>query len=171
MIRIISPQRECGWGILIRSVGASLLFAGLAVFVLYLWQARLDNNVAGAATVSQPVRAAQARVTPDPVSSPDVSTISIALNSAGSRQLDNLTVELLVTDEAGQVQLRERQGGVTLPAGGSQTIYWEWRIPQRLEVGAYGIMVNILGAKGDLLFRSQTPLTSFQVEANRTSFR
>ena len=171
MIRIESPRREHTWGILIRSVGASLFLAGLALSAFYLWQARIDRSVVGAATASQPIIAAQAKITPDPVSSPDVSTISIALNNSSSRQLDNLTVELLVRDEVGQVQLQERQGSISLPAGGSQTIYWEWRIPQRLERGAYGVMVNILDAKGDILFRGPVPLTSFRVEANRASFR
>jgi len=163
VIRIISPQRECSWGILIGSAGVSLLFAGLALSAFYLWQAHIDSSVLGA--VAPPVKAAQARVTPDPVFAPDVSTISVTLSSTGS-QLDNLTAELIVSDESGHIQLRERQGGITLPAGGSQTIYWEWRIPQRLEKGPYGVVVNILDARGEFVYRSPTPLTSFRVEAS-----
>jgi hypothetical protein len=108
------------------------------------------------------VRVASVDATPSEIEQMDVLTIGTRLHNAGA-QVDNVTVQLDIYNESGQAVLHERQSGLALYSGGGQSVYWEWRIPQRVGAGDYAVGVTVYDTASKALLAREDRAATFTV--------
>src|SRR3990170_4584500 len=96
------------------------------------------GSMPGQATerATAPVEVVETEVTPSTIAYRDVLTIGTTFINHSSR-LDGLTVAIDVRSTDGTSVLHEKQSGVGVGAGDEQSVYWVWRIPQRVPEGDY----------------------------------
>lgn len=110
------------------------------------------------------VQVAGVVATPGEIEQLDVLTVGTRLRNGGS-QVDNVTVELDIYNELGQAVLHERQSGLALYSGGVQSVYWEWRIPQRVGAGDYAVGISVYDTASETLLARQDRAATFTVDA------
>lgn len=142
-------RRAIIYGITI--VGA-MVFAALALYPL---QRATANPKPG-------VRVANIAATPGSVSPVEVLTVSTTLTN-DAPAVDNLTVKMVVRNETGEPVLQERQSGIGLAQDDKRSVYWVWRIPNRLADGPYEIEMSVLNG-GENVLAADTKEAAFRVE-------
>ncbi len=119
------------------------------------------SPLAGATTTAQPaINVAKISATPNTISPIDVLTVSTTMTN-NNKRVDGLTVNMVVRDQTGQVVLQQKQSGIGLTD--RQSVYWEWRIPDRLTDGPYAIEMTVLDHNGQVL-ASGVKDAAFQVD-------
>jgi len=101
-------------------------------------------------------------ITPSPVETLDVVTFAGYMHGDGSSYHD-LTVDLDVRGEDGNLVLRATQRGVRLDDGGSQVVYWVWRVPASVPPGTYQVGLSIYGANWSPLYVHAPDLATLEV--------
>lgn len=108
------------------------------------------------------VELVETEATPAVIDHLNVLTIGTTFANNDGR-LDGLTVAIDVRSKDGTSVLREKQSGVGVDAGEEQSVYWVWRIPQRVPQGDYVIGVDVLGAGGQKVLASNPQAARFTV--------
>ncbi|TAK34909.1 MAG: hypothetical protein EPO21_08020 [Chloroflexota bacterium] len=111
------------------------------------------TNTSPAGTTGQDraaVELVETEATPAVIDHLNVLTIGTTFEN-NDRRLDGLTVAIDVRSTDGTSVLHEKQSGVGVDAGDQQSVYWVWRIPQRVPQGDYVIGVDVLGAGGQTM--------------------
>ena len=108
------------------------------------------------------VELVETEATPAVIEHLNVLTIGTTFANNDGR-LDGLTVAIDVRSSDGTSVLREKQSGVGVDAGDEQSVYWVWRIPQRVHQGDYVIGVDVLGAGGQPVLASDPEAARFTV--------
>jgi hypothetical protein len=142
-----------------RTLGMRIVWLGVAVIVVAAGLIVGWVQVAQGSNVESSVSVSSVTATPAKIAPIDVLTIGTTFHNTAAR-LDNVTVELEVYDETGNVVLRERQSGVGISQDTNQAVYWVWRIPQRLQDGPYVVGITIYETEsGSLLDREDSGAT------------
>ncbi|TAK31869.1 MAG: hypothetical protein EPO21_16655 [Chloroflexota bacterium] len=104
----------------------------------------------------------ETEATPSNVEQRHVLTIGTTFSNNGGR-LDGLSVEIDVRAADGTSVLHEKQTGLRVSAGDERSVYWEWRIPQRVSAGSYVVGVDVLDNDGQHVLASDPEAASFFV--------
>ncbi|MBI2953352.1 MAG: hypothetical protein HYY30_03495 [Chloroflexi bacterium] len=126
----------------------------LAAVALYPLEANANSQIG--------VKVTNIRATPVQVNPIDVLTINTTVANDVAA-VDDVTIEMIVRDEFGHPVLEERQTRINISHNDKRTVYWSWRIPDRLNDGSYAIDVNVVGAGGNVL-ATDTNYAAFEVD-------
>lgn len=63
----------------------------------------------------------------------------------------------------GDPVLEERQTGLNVSHNGKRSVYWTWRVPDRLNDGLYAVDMTVVGA-GDKALATDTKDAAFKVD-------
>ena len=167
---------QLNWRLVVLLAAAIIGLMGMMVFGWTSGQSNSQASSEHAAAVASGARATNSGptaadvkvagvvVTPADIDQLDVLTISTRLRNSGG-QVDNVTVELDVYNDQGQAVLHERQSGLALYSGGAQSVYWEWRVPQRVTAGDYRVGVAVYDTASKKLLARQDQGAMFTVSA------
>jgi hypothetical protein len=108
------------------------------------------------------VRFVETEATPALIEHRDVLTIGTTFANRTDR-LDGLTVAIDVRSADGTTVLHEKQSGIGVDAGDEQSVYWVWRIPQRVPAGDYVVAVEVLDNGGQDLLVADSSAARFTV--------
>jgi hypothetical protein len=77
--------------------------------------------------------------------------LSVTVANRYARSVENVTVELTVTDPVGSDVLDVRQANLLLQANDSKVLDWQWRVPDYPATGLYTVTVRSYDAAGKTL--------------------
>ena len=143
-----------------RLVGLVLLvtLTALGLFAL------LTQPLQPAAT-AVPMTVLETQVPSRPVATLERIDLGARIANTGATPVEDVAIEMTVTDPAGSVVMRSRQTGISLDARDTRNVLWGWRVPGHAPEGAYTARVVVSDSNGGRLASSDSRPATFIVTA------